>query len=98
MNYAEYAKLDLRLVLLRSLLQHKAYTANETVLQIEAEAFGHSRTRDAIRTELRFLEDAGAVLIQQAGSVLVATLTLRGKEHCEARTIIDGVSQPSPGA
>jgi hypothetical protein len=97
MKYTEFVIRDLRLVLLRSLLDHKAYSANETILQMEAEAFGHSRSRDAIRAELRFLEEAGAILIKDAGSVLVATLTLRGQEHCWGRLVIDGVNQPPPG-
>ena len=97
MKYSDYVNRDLRLVLLKSLVQHKAFSANETILQMEAEAFGHARSRDAIRTELRFLEEAGAVFIKEVGSVLVATLTLRGKEHCDGRAVIDGVNQPSPG-
>lgn len=96
MQYSEHKTRDLRLVMLKSLSKQPGWKANETVLQIEAEAFGHACSRDVIRTEMRKLEELGAVAIGQAGSVLVATLTRRGKEHVEARTVIDGVNQPSP--
>lgn len=96
MNYQEHKTRDLRLVLLKSLSKQPGFKANETVLQIEAEAFGHACSRDVIRSEMRKLEELGAASLAEAGSVLVATLTRRGKEHVEAKTVIDGVNQPSP--
>ena len=98
MKYSEFTNRDLRLVLLRSLSKHPAFSANEVILQSEAEAFGHSRSRDAIRTELHYLEEMGAVVLKEAGSVLVATLALRGSEHVRGLAIIEGINQPSPGA
>lgn len=98
MQYAEHMARDLRLVMLKSLAKHPAYSANDTILQMEAEAFGHSRSRDAIRTELRHLADVGGVTIKEAGTVIVATLTLKGLEHVQAKTVLEGVNQPSPGA
>jgi hypothetical protein len=98
MQYAEHMARDLRLVMLKSLSKHPAYSANDTILQIEAEAFGHSRSRDVIRNELRHLADVGGVILKEAGSVIVATLTLRGAEHVQGKTVLEGVNQPSPGA
>lgn len=98
MQYHEYASRDLRLVLLKALSKHPAYSANEVILQGEAETFGHARSRDAIRTELRFLAEVGAVILKEAGTVLVATLSLRGLEHTKGTAVLEGINQPSPGA
>ena len=96
MDYNEFATRDLRLVLLRSLAAAHAYTANETVLQMEAMAFGHKRTRDVIRTELKFLKDIGAVKLQMQDPLMVAELTRRGHDHVEGLAELEGVNTPSP--
>ena len=97
MNYEDYKRRDLRLIILKSLAKHPGYQANSNVLAMEAEAFGHAVSRDVINTEIRKLSELGALTLREAGSVLVATLSLRGLEHVQAKTVIDGVLQPSPG-
>ena len=97
MHYSEYANRDLRLVLLRALAMHPAFSANEVILAGEAEAFGHARSRDAIRNELNYLAEAGAVTLKDAGTVKVASLTRRGLEHVQGKTVLEGINQPSPG-
>lgn len=96
MNFEEYRRQDLRLVMLKALSKYPGYQGNETILSVEADAFGHSVSRDVIRTEMRKLGELGAVTIREAGSVMVATLSLRGLEHVQAKTFIDGILQPSP--
>jgi hypothetical protein len=98
MDYGEYATQDLRLVLLRSLVKSPSYTSNETVLQLEAQSFGHKRSRDAIRTELRYLADVGALKIEIEKPLMVVILTTRGLDHCEGRAEVEGVPRPSPKA
>ncbi|HHN73547.1 MAG TPA: hypothetical protein ENK13_05605 [Thermopetrobacter sp.] len=95
-DYGEYVTRDLRLVLLRELAQQPQYTANETVLRLAAEAYGHKRTREHIRAQLRWLEEAQAVKLADMAGVLVATLTRRGLDHVEGRAVIDGVHRPAP--
>lgn len=96
MKYSDYAIRDLRLVLLRSLEKQPKYTASEVILQKEAEAFGHSRSRDHIRNELRFLADVGAVRAIEESGYMIATLTRRGQDHVEGLAEIEGVNKPSP--
>jgi hypothetical protein len=97
-NFAKYAVMDLRLVLLRCLLAQPAYKANDSILQFEAKAFGLERSRDVIRNELRWLSEVDAVKLEDLGAVLVATLTRRGQEHVQGLTQIEGVNKPSPEA
>ncbi len=85
---------DARLVMLRELAQQMGARANEAVLQYVLDVHGISRPRDWVRTQLRWLEMAGAVQLSEAGSVLVVTLRGFGRDHVERRAVIDGVSTP----
>ncbi len=97
-DFSKYAVMDLRLVLLRCLKDQPAYSANDSILQHEAQRFGLNRSRDVIKNELRWLADMGAVKLQDLGAVLVAKLTQRGQDHVEGLTQIEGVNKPSPEA
>lgn len=97
-GYQTFQIMDLRLTLLRSLKDQPAYTANDRILQVEAQTFGLIQSRDVIRAELRWLSEVGAVSLKTAGSVMVATLTRRGHDHVAGLTVIEGVNRPSPEA
>ncbi len=94
MSFADYLRKDVRLVTLRVLSEMPSYRANSSVVAGVMDQFGHSVTRDQIKTELRWLEEQGLVTIEQAGSVLVATLTERGQDVAEGRAVVDGIARP----
>ena len=94
MSFADYLRKDVRLVTLRVLSEMPSYRANSSVVAGLMDQFGHSVTRDQIKTELRWLEEQGMVTIEQAGSVLVATLTERGQDVAEGRAVVDGIARP----
>lgn len=94
MSFAEYLRKDVRLVSLRVLTEMPSYRANSSVLTNMLDQFGHSVTRDQVKTELRWLEEQGLVRIDEAGSVLVATLTERGQDVAEGRAHVDGIARP----
>lgn len=96
-GYEEHIAKDARLVILRSLAKQRDYTLNETILTAALDTFGHNRSRDWVRTQIRKLEELGAVTVTEAGSVLVARLTTTGVDHIQLRTTLDGVARPSPG-
>lgn len=85
---------DARLMILRELAQQVGARCNEAVLQYVLDVAGISRPRDWVRTQLRWLEQAGAVQLAEAGSVLVVTLRGFGRDHVERRAQIEGVSTP----
>lgn len=95
MKFSEFDRRQLRLTLLQSLNEQSQLRTNDVVLQYEARQFGFERARDVIRQELRFLEQIGAVKLEQAGYVVVATLKLRGQEHVKGLTELEGVDRPS---
>jgi len=89
---------DQRLVMLRALEQDAGYDLNESILQSFLGAYGHSVSRDKVRTELRWLEEQGLVTINEVAAILVATLTGRGADVAKGLAVVDGVKRPRPGA
>lgn len=94
MSFSDYLRKDVRLVSLRILSETPSYRANSSVLSNLLHQFGHAVTRDQVKTELRWLAEQGLVKLEEAGSVLVATLTERGQDVAEGRAFVDGVAKP----
>lgn len=94
MSFSDYLRKDVRLVMLRVLSETPAFRANSSVMANLLHQFGHSVTRDQVKTELRWLEEQGLLSLEEAGSVLVATLQERGQDVAEGRSIIDGIARP----
>lgn len=88
---------EARLIVLRALAAEPRYSSSETLLQAELETFGIARSRAWLREEMRRLEELGAVTVTEAGSVLIATLSEKGRDHVERRVVIEGVKRPGPG-
>jgi hypothetical protein len=91
-RYAE----DRRLVLLQALHRAPGYQAGEFVLQQEAARFGHSVSRDLLRTDLAWLAEQGLVEITE-GETQVALLTPRGQDAAMGLAHAPGVKRPAPG-
>lgn len=88
---------DARLVILRELGEQVDGRLNEVALTRVLDAFGIRRSRDWVRTQLRALNELGAVTISEAGSVMVAALSRLGRDHIDRRAVIEGVARPSDG-
>lgn len=98
MSYDAYLAADARLVVLKELARQPAGSLNEALLTHVLDTFGHRRSREWVRTQLRKLEELGAVKLTEAGSVLIAAITRAGLDHVERRALLDGVATPSPEA
>lgn len=81
-------------MLLRILSEMQTYRTNSSVLVGLMEKLGHTMTRDQVKTELRWLAEQGLLTVEQAGSVLVATLDGRGQDVAEGRARVDGIQRP----
>jgi hypothetical protein len=97
-DFRQYIAADVRLIILRELVAQPDYRLNETLLLRVLETFGHRKSRDYLRDQLRWLEEMGAVTLTEAGTVLIAELTRRGRDHVERRVVIEGIARPSPEA
>jgi len=95
MMFAELIAKDMRLVILRSMVED-GNSLNESMLQSVLEMFGHTVSRDRVRTEMRWLEEQGLIRVEDVHGVLVGRLTGRGADVAEGRCRIDGVKAPRP--
>lgn len=97
-DFRTFIAADVRLIILRELSAQPDYRLNDTLLSRVLETFGHRKSRDYLRDQLRWLEEMGAVTLTEAGTVLIAELTRRGRDHVERRVVIEGIARPSPEA
>lgn len=98
MSYVDFIEGDARLVILKGLAVQSAGRLNEVIITKMLDDFGYNKSREWTRTQLRKMEDVGAVKLDEAGTVLVATITRAGLDHAERRSFIEGIAKPSPGA
>ncbi|EFO30947.1 putative bacteriophage protein GP26 [Roseibium sp. TrichSKD4] len=96
-SYKDFADQNIRLIILRALAPETDYSLNGDMVLANLERFGHFKSLDYLRAQLSWLQDeAGAVRVLEQGSTVVATLTRRGQDHVERRTVIPGIQRPSP--
>ena len=93
-QYADYLREDIRLVVLRLLVEMTAYRANSSVLTMALDNYGHTLSRDQVKTELHWLAEQGALTLSDVGPVVVATLTERGQDIAAGRTRVPGIKRP----
>ena len=72
-NYAQVLTEDRRLVILRALAELPSYKSNSSILCTLLERWGHSPSRDQVKTDLRWLEEQGLLKVEEVESVLLAT-------------------------
>lgn len=97
-DFNSYLVADARLTILKELSTQVDGRLNDNLLTSVLDTFGHRRSRPWVRTQLRALADIGAILIHEAGTVMVAEITGPGLDHVEKRSVLEGVARPSPGA
>lgn len=93
-QYADYLRHDIRLVVLRLLVEMTTYRANSSVLTMALDNYGHTLSRDQVKTELHWLAEQGALTLSDVGPVLVATLTERGQDIAAGRARVPGIKRP----
>ncbi|MCP1601442.1 repressor of nif and glnA expression [Aeromonas caviae] len=96
MSFREFVLADQRLLILRSLREMTGCSANESILDSCLDAYGHSVSRDAVRTQMRWLEEQGLLTVEKVGETLVAKLTGRGDDVATGQAVVDGVKKPRP--
>ena len=93
--FAQLVTEDMRLVMLRAIAE-EGHSLNESMLADVLELFGHSVSRDQVRTQMRWLEEQGLVTIEGVAGILVAHITNRGCDCADGKCRIDGVKRPRP--
>ncbi|OLF81262.1 hypothetical protein AWH62_00885 [Maricaulis sp. W15] len=95
MAFEEHLVEDARLVILKELASQNDNRLSETMLGHVLQIFGHTRSREWVRAQLRKLEEMGAVKLTEVGTVVVADLAQAGLDHVERRAFLDFVRRPS---
>jgi hypothetical protein len=87
-----------RLIILKELAQQPRESLNSDLMIAPLATFGIWVDRGWVHDEYAWLADRGAIVVTQAGSLLVATLTEKGHRHLRREIAMDGVKRPSrPG-
>ena len=98
MSFAKFEQEDQRLVLLRLLAEVADYKVNTSILQQGLELYGHTVSRDKLHTEIAWLAEQNLVQFDQLNTVKIVTLTQRGLDVAQGRSVVPGIKRPGPGA
>ena len=96
MNYLEHLAEHWRITILRVLAVAPGYRANDSVLHQAVERYGHTLSRDQVKTALNWLAEQSLVETETLDGVVVATLTARGGDVAAGRATVPGVQKPGP--
>lgn len=85
---------DRRLVLLRLLADLPGYRSNSSVLTSLLDGFGHTVSRDYVKTQLHWLDEQGLVAVADLDGLKLVTLTERGHDIARGLSTVPGVARP----
>ena len=92
--FAETIAREARVRILKELVRQTDGRLSELMIRPVLDMYGIKRDRDWIATQLRKLEQLGAIDIEVVGQTLIARITRAGIDHVEERALIEGVSRP----
>jgi hypothetical protein len=96
LNFSERIAQDRRLVILRLLERTPGYSANESLLDLALEDFGHRTSRDQVRADLAWLAEQQLIATEEIGGITIAIATRRGLDVARGKAIVPGVRRPAP--
>lgn len=83
-----------RLKMLEELARQVDGRLSELAMRSVLNAWNIRRDRDWIATQLRKMEQLGAIELLPTGETLVAQITPQGRDHLEERSVIVGILRP----
>lgn len=93
-DYKQHIERHGRLIILEVLAREFNGHLREELIQKALDALFITRSIDWVRTQLRKLEELGAVKITEDGGRLIAGITRTGRDHVDRRSALDGVAWP----
>ncbi|EFO33235.1 putative phage related protein [Roseibium sp. TrichSKD4] len=94
-QYRRDEELNARITILKAVYEQTDRRLNDILIQKQLDLFGHRKSRDWLRTQLRAMSELGVISIREIGSAMVAEITQTGVDHCECRMIVEGIARPS---
>jgi len=97
MSFGELLAENRRLIVLRALTEVARFEANESVLRLGLQQFGHHVGGDIVRADLEFLERHGLIVVErirvERGELWVAKLTGAGEDVAKGDATHVGVAR-----
>ena len=94
-DFQDFMIQEARLDILQELQKQPDGRLVENLLEKSLEICGHrNRSRDWLRTQMRKLEELGAVKLWDFNEKLTAEILRAGVEHIEHRSTLEGVAVP----
>jgi len=94
-DYVRLRRESARLVILKALSEQMNGSLDSSILEQILPVFAIKESRVWVHEQLEYLAEREAVVITRAGTVMIATLTKRGRRHLERDIAIEGVKRPS---
>ncbi|MCM0751936.1 hypothetical protein DEA98_13600 [Brucella pseudogrignonensis] len=94
-DYVRLRRESARLVILKALAEQMNGSLDSSMLEQILTVFAIKESRLWVHEQLEYLAEREAVVITRAGTVMIATLTKRGRRHLERDIAIEGVKRPS---
>lgn len=92
---AERMVKEARLRILKELANQVDGRLSELAMRSLLNMYGIVRDRDWIATQLRKMENLGAIDLIVTGSVMHAKIRREGRDHLEESAVIEGIMRPS---
>lgn len=86
--------LNARLTMLKAVYEEDDHHLNDRLIQLKLKYFGHRKSPNWVRAQMRVLEDLGVFIIHEQGEALIAEITEAGVCHCERSAFVDDIARP----
>jgi hypothetical protein len=96
MTFSEFENEQMRLTILQILESDQDYSMNDTVIHRALDSIGYSVSHDKLKTELTWLQEQGAVSLDNRPSFIIVKLSSRGQDVALGRASIPGIPRPQP--
>ncbi len=93
-TFADRLTEDRRLVLLRILAELPGYRSNSSVLTSLLDGFGHTVSKDYVKTQLHWLAEQELVSVHDLDGLKLATLPARAHDVQRGLATVPGVARP----
>lgn len=94
-HFADVQREHARIAILRLLNDSAPNGVNDSIMTDAINAHGIHMSRDAINTQLSWLEEQGLIRTETVGSVVVATIRRAGQAVALGRSFVSGIKRPS---
>lgn len=94
-KFVDQYRAEARLLILRGLAEENDGTLSSKLIARKLQVYGINQDREWIHEEMRYLARLDGIRITEAETVLVGTITAKGRSHLPRRYKIEAVDWPT---